>query len=126
MGLGGGRGPRARSRSRDRRSSSMNTASNDTVAVASPAGVVLADTVTALDATHHGVVLVTGSHGGLIAAYLAARAGVRAVIFNDAGAGLDDAGLAGIDRLERQSIAAATVAHTSARIADAADTYANG
>jgi hypothetical protein len=37
------------------------------------ATVVLADTVTMLDASHRGGVLVTGSHGGLIAAYLAGR-----------------------------------------------------
>jgi len=88
--------------------------------------IVLCDTVTTLDASHRDGVLVTGSHGGLIAAYLAARGGVRAVIFNDAGGGLDDAGIVGIDWLERFAVAAATVAHTSARIADASDTYASG
>jgi hypothetical protein len=88
--------------------------------------VVLADTVTLLDASHRGGVLVTGSHGGLIAAYLAARGGVRAAIFNDAGGGLDDAGFAGLAWLDGLGIAAATVAHTSARIADAADARASG
>jgi hypothetical protein len=88
--------------------------------------IVLADTVTMLDASHRGGVLVTGSHGGLIAAYLAARGGVRAAIFNDAGGGLDDAGFAGLAWLDALGIAAATVAHTSARIADAADAHASG
>ena len=88
--------------------------------------VVLADTVTALDARHRGQVLVTGSHGGLIAAALAAQGGVRAAIFNDAGGGLDDAGFAGLAWLERLGWAAATVAHTSARIADARDALDSG
>jgi hypothetical protein len=88
--------------------------------------VALADTVTALDASHRGRVLVTGSHGGLIAASLAAHAEVRAAIFNDAGGGFDDAGFAGLAWLDAIGFAAATVAHTSARIADAADTFACG
>ncbi len=104
----------------------MSGPSNDAAAFAGLAAIVLADTVTALDARHRGGVLVTGSHGGLIAAYLAARSGVRAAIFNDAGGGLESAGFKGIDWLERRSVAAATIAHTSARIADATDSYANG
>ncbi len=90
------------------------------------ASIVLADTVTRLDANHRGVVLVTGSHGGLVAARYAAEARVRAAIFNDAGGGLDDAGCAGLAWLAEIGIAAATVAHTSARIADAADSHAAG
>jgi hypothetical protein len=90
------------------------------------ATVVTADTVTALDARHRDRVLVTGSHGGIIAAQLAARAGVRAAVFNDAGGGLDDGGFAGLAWMARFGTAAATVAHTSARIADAGDALASG
>src|SRR5262245_60888327 len=43
------------------------------------ASVVTSTSVTRLDASHRGVVLVAGSHGGIFAAWLAARAGVRAV-----------------------------------------------
>jgi len=85
-----------------------------------------ADTVTELDERHRGAVLVTGSHGGIVAAQYAAHAGVRAGIFNDAGGGLDGAGFAGLAWLEARGIAAATLAHTSARIADAADALACG
>lgn len=88
--------------------------------------VLLADSVTRLDAAHAGGVVVTGSHGGLIAAAYAARARVRAVVFNDAGCGLENAGVAGVLALERPGIAAAAVAHDSARIGDAADTLASG
>lgn len=85
--------------------------------------IVLADSVTTLDVRHAGAVLVTGSHGGSIAAWYASQAGVRAAIFNDAGGGLDDAGVAGLAALERIGMAAAAVAHTSARIADARETH---
>jgi hypothetical protein len=88
--------------------------------------ILLADTVTRLTAAHAGCVLVTGSHGGLVAARYAVRAGVRAAIFNDAGVGLEDAGIAGLRWLDALGIAAAAVTHTSARIADAADSLAHG
>ena len=88
--------------------------------------IVLSDTVTAIPPQATGFVLVTGSHGGRIACYLAAKAGARAAIFNDAGRGLDDAGVAGLSDLDQIGVAAACVAHTSARIADAADTFASG
>jgi hypothetical protein len=90
------------------------------------APVVCADTVTRLDRRHAGCVLVTGSHGGLIAARYAAAARVRATIFNDAGVGLDDAGIAGLAWLDLQGVPAAAVSHSTARIADAADSLENG
>ena len=70
--------------------------------------------------------LVAGSHAGVIAAYYAARAGVRAVILNDAGVGKDRAGIAGLAYLDAIGIAAAAVAHSSARIGDGADTLERG
>src|SRR5690625_4748573 len=80
----------------------------------------LADTITRLPDAR-GAVLVTGSHGGIYAAYLAVRAQVRAVIFNDAGIGLEEAGVAGLLWLERLGVAAAAVDHASARIGNAAE-----
>ena len=88
--------------------------------------ILLANTVTRLAAEHAGSVLVTGSHGGLVAARYVAQAGVRAAVFNDAGRGRDNAGIAGIAALDRIGVAAATVAHTSARIADARDAWDHG
>ncbi|MCC6194113.1 MAG: hypothetical protein IT518_06545 [Burkholderiales bacterium] len=90
------------------------------------ASVVVAHSVTALGEAHRGQVVVTGSHGGLIAATYAAQAQVRAAAFNDAGRGLDDAGIAGLAALDVIGIAAFAVAHTSARIGDGADTLACG
>ena len=54
--------------------------------------------------------VVSGSHGGTSAAEFAARAGVRAVIFNDAGVGKENAGVRGLELLDALGIAAATVA----------------
>lgn len=86
----------------------------------------LADSVTRLGPEHAGAVVITGSHGGLIAAGYLAAAQVRAAIANDAGRGLDDAGIAGLAALDRIGVAAAAVSHASARIGDAGDTYARG
>jgi hypothetical protein len=88
--------------------------------------ILTADSVTELDARHRGVVLVAGSHGGRIAAYYASRAGVHAVILNDAGIGKEEAGVAGIAALETVGMAAAAADCATARIGDGADTLARG
>jgi hypothetical protein len=85
-----------------------------------------ADSVTELDARHRGAVLVAGSHGGRIAAYYAARAGVHAVILNDAGIGKEEAGVAGLAALAEIGMAAAAADCATARIGDGADTLARG
>ena len=86
----------------------------------------LADSITKLGPQFQGTVLVAGSHGGSYCGYLAALAGLRGVIFNDAGVGLDKAGIGALDYLQRLGMAAATVAHTSARIGDGADMLTRG
>lgn len=87
---------------------------------------IIADTVTVLPPEAAGAVLIAGSHCGLYAARLAAKAGVRAVILNDAGVGRDRAGIEGLDYLHDLGIAAAAVRHNSARIGDGADMAARG
>jgi uncharacterized protein YunC (DUF1805 family) len=84
------------------------------------------DSATQFDAPARGQVAVCGSHGGLYAAWLAARAGVRAVVFNDAGIGRSASGVGGVYWLGGLGIAACAVDFQSARIADGADTMANG
>ncbi len=86
----------------------------------------VADSITKLGSEFRGTVLVTGSHGGSYCGYLAALAGLRGVIFNDAGVGLDSAGIGALEYLQRLGMAAAAVAHTSARIGDGADMLARG
>lgn len=82
--------------------------------------------VTRLGPEHAGRVMVAGSHAGTIAAYLAVKGGLRAVIFNDAGVGLDEAGIKGLDYLQALGIPGAAVDCMTARIGDGADMHARG
>lgn len=91
-----------------------------------PGGIVLADTVTALDEGDAGALAVTGSHGGTSSAAFALAAPCRLVVFNDAGVGKDGAGIAALALLQAAGRAGATVAHTSARIGDALDAWEHG
>src|SRR5437588_9629893 len=90
------------------------------------APIVTADSITRIDAEAAGAVVVNASHGGIYAAYLAAKLGAAAAIFNDAGVGRDCAGIAGLDYLQAFGVAAATVGHNTARIGDGADMIAQG
>lgn len=90
-----------------------------------PIQVVAAESVTELGDIA-GRVLVAGSHGGIIAAYLGAKAGAHALILNDAGLGRNRAGIAGLFYLEDIGMAAAAVDSMSARIGDGADMLARG
>ncbi|MEM1315224.1 MAG: hypothetical protein AAGI51_11755 [Pseudomonadota bacterium] len=87
---------------------------------------VLMGSITDAGEAARGRVAVCGSHGGRYAAMLASRAGLRAVILNDAGRGLDDAGVAGVLALAEVGMAAAAVDAMSARIGDGADMAARG
>jgi hypothetical protein len=88
--------------------------------------ILVADSVTHLDSRHRGQVVMGGSHGGVYAGYLAAKAGVRAVVLSDAGVGKDRAGIGALAYLDKLGMAAATVGHMSARIGDGADFLARG
>jgi hypothetical protein len=90
------------------------------------APVLTADSITRIGAEAAGAVVVNASHGGIYAAYVAAKLGVLAAVFNDAGVGRDKAGIAGLDYLEDLGIAAATVGHDTARIGDGADMITRG
>src|SRR5262249_23527850 len=88
--------------------------------------ILIADSITRIGSEAAGAVVVNGSHGGIYAADLAGKLRVGAAIFNDAGVGRDQAGIAGLDYLERFGIPAAAVAHGTARIGDGADMMARG
>ncbi len=75
------------------------------------ARVICSVSATKLGEAHRGQVVICGSHGGVYCGYLAAYAGLRAVILNDAGIGLDQAGLGCLDYCEQLGMAAATCAH---------------
>jgi len=95
--------------------------SNDT-----GAALAVMDSITQLKPEDAGQVVVAGSHGGVYAAYLAAKGKVAAVILNDAGNGLDDAGIAVLHYFDEIGGAAAVVGHMTARIGDGADMMASG
>ncbi len=84
------------------------------------------DSATRLGPDALDAVVVCGSHGGLYPAWLAAQAGVRAIVLNDAGVGRHQAGLAGVRWLGALGIAACAIDYRSARIGDGADTLASG
>jgi hypothetical protein len=90
---------------------------------------VLIDSAALVDAdADAGAVIVTGSHGGLVGGSpsLALRADGFAAAFNDAGIGIDRAGVGRLTALDARGIAAITVSAASARIGDARSTLRDG
>jgi hypothetical protein len=77
---------------------------------------------------HRDAIVLTGSHGGLLGGRpeTALKYDVRAAFYNDAGIGIDEAGVSRLPALDARGIAAATVAAASARIGDARSTYEDG
>ena len=88
--------------------------------------ILTADSITRVGTEAAGAVVANGSHGGIYAAYLAGKLRVAAAIFNDAGVGRDQAGIAGLDYLEGFGIPAAAIGYDTARIGDGADMMARG
>jgi hypothetical protein len=91
--------------------------------------VVLIDSASLVRAEEdRGAIVVTGSHGGLVGGdtAMALRADAWAAAFNDAGIGIDDAGLGRLAPLAARGIAAVTVAAASARIGEAGSTLDDG
>jgi len=88
--------------------------------------VILMDSITKVTREDEGAIVLCASHGGTSSGEFALEVPLKAVIFNDAGVGKDNAGIAALDMLQRRGVAAATVAHTSGRIGDSMDMWENG
>ena len=88
--------------------------------------VIVMDSITKVEAEDAGAIVLCASHGGTSSGEFALEVPLRAVIFNDAGVGKDNAGIAALDMLQARGVAAATVAHTSGRIGDSLDMWENG
>jgi len=75
-----------------------------------------------------GAIIVSGSHGGLLGGRAESAIGpdVLAAAFNDAGVGIDGAGVSRLAALDRRAIAAVTVSAMSARIGDARSSWETG
>jgi hypothetical protein len=86
----------------------------------------LVDSVTEAPQHPSAAVLVTGSHGGISVLRYALAAQPRLVVFNDAGVGLERAGIAALAALQDAGVAACAVAHDSALFGEAASTLASG
>ena len=84
------------------------------------------DSVTRFAPDAAGRVCVGASHGGVYAAYLCAKAGLRGAVLHDAGIGRDGAGIAGLAFLDALAVPAAAIDHRSAVIGDGADCMARG
>lgn len=88
--------------------------------------VILMDSITKTAAEDEGAIVVSASHGGVSSGEFALEVPLKAVFFNDAGGGKDDAGVAALEMLQRHGVPAGCVAHTSARIGDSQDMWDNG
>lgn len=86
----------------------------------------LVDSVAELTAADTGCVAVTASHGGVSAGRYALAVRPVLTVFNDAGVGLRQAGVAALPLMQSAGLAACTVAHTSACIGEAQSTWATG
>ena len=98
-----------------------------TEALRGPGGrVVLMDSITQIDASDTGAFVVSGSHGGTSSGEFALAVPLGLTVFNDAGIGKEEAGIAALAMLQARGMPGCTVAHTSARIGEARDTWEHG
>ena len=88
--------------------------------------ITVTDSITFLNANNSGDIVVCGSHGGLSAGEYAQKHHVKAVFFNDAGIGKNNAGVKSLDHLSDAGILACTVDCMSAEIFNGQDVLENG
>lgn len=92
-----------------------------------PAGRVLVmNSITQVEPEDAGCLVVSSSHGGTSSGEFALAVPLALAVFNDAGVGKDEAGIAALSMLQARGVPAATVAHTSARIGDSMDSWQSG
>jgi hypothetical protein len=84
------------------------------------------DSISLAGSRDRGRIVASGSHGGVPAGETAAAFGPLLALFNDAGFGIEHAGVAGLPILQQAGIAAATVSTMSARIGDGRSTLLDG
>ncbi len=73
-----------------------------------------------------GRIMVGASHGGLLDGKISLSADALAVFCNDAGVGIEQAGIAQLSRLDERNIVGIAVAASSARIGSARSAYDDG
>lgn len=92
----------------------------------SPRQIIAVPTVTKLDETAVGAVVVGGSHAAIFTTYLTVDARAHAAIQHDACIGLDEAGIGGLEWAEQFGFAMAAIDGRTARIGDGDDMFARG
>ncbi len=92
------------------------------------ASIIVIDSASLVTPADAGAVVVTASHGGLLGGKpeTAIKIPVFAAVYNDAGIGIDDAGISRLPALDARGIAGACVSAFSARIGDGLSTYRDG
>lgn len=88
--------------------------------------ITVTDSITFLNENNAGNIVVCGSHGGISAGHYAQKHRLKAVFFNDAGIGKNNAGIKSLDALNDAGIIACTVDCMSAEIFNGQDTLDNG
>lgn len=89
-------------------------------------GIVCLDSATLLVPDDRGRIVATGSHGALNSAAATAPFRPLLLMFNDAGFGADHGGVLALAALDKEGIAALSVAANSARIGDGRSTLQDG
>jgi uncharacterized protein YunC (DUF1805 family) len=88
--------------------------------------IIVTDSITFLNKKNSGDIVVCGSHGGISAGHYALKHGVKAVFFNDAGIGKNNAGVKSLELLNDAGILACTVNCMSAEIFNGHDSLNYG
>ena len=88
--------------------------------------IVIADSATSISEGNKNDVFICASHCGANVGQYAAQANVKALIGNDAGKGLEDAGVAGLKVIDEKGIPGAAVSAMSAEIGVGPTTYETG
>jgi uncharacterized protein YunC (DUF1805 family) len=88
--------------------------------------ITVTDSITFLNKDNAGDIVVCGSHGGVSAGHYAQKHHLKAVFFNDAGIGKNNAGIKSLESLSDAGILACTVDCMSAEIFNGQDMLDNG
>ena len=88
--------------------------------------ITVTDSITFLNESNAGDIVVCGSHGGVSAGHYAQKQNLKAVFFNDAGIGKNNAGIKSLESLSDAGILACTVDCMSAEIFNGQDILDNG
>lgn len=94
--------------------------------ISSESNLRIVNSITELGSQDSGCLAVSGSHGGISSARYALAVRPLISVFNDAGVGRDQAGLAALPFLQSHGLAACTVGYMSARIGETNSTLTDG